>query len=127
MVAGFQQMRTHMSCNVFARVPNWAPNDATQRDIQRVCEIWRDSLNNSGGPFLFGRFGIIDCMYFPVLTRFRTYGVELDSDAEAYARELEAHHSVVEWQQVALDLPAIPIYDEAIRQLGGAVEVGHQL
>jgi glutathione S-transferase len=126
MVAGFQQMRTHMGCNVFARVPSWAPNDATQLDIRRVREIWRDSLNDSGGPFLFGRFGIVDCMYFPVLTRFRTYGVELDSDAETYARELEAHDSVVKWQKVALNSPPIPTYDEAIRRLGGTIEIGRQ-
>jgi glutathione S-transferase len=126
MVAGFQQMRTHMGCNVFARVPNWEPNDGTQRDIQRVGEIWRDSLNDSGGPFLFGRFSIVDCMYFPVLTRFRTYGVELDSDAETYARKLEAHDSIVKLQQAALNSPPMPIYDEEIRRLGGSIDVGRQ-
>jgi glutathione S-transferase len=108
-----------MSCNVFARVPKTTRNEAIERDIRRVCEIWRDCLNASGGPFMFGNFSIADCMYFPVLTRFRTYGVELDSDTETYARKLEAHDSVVMWQQVALTAPPIPIYDDAIRRLGG--------
>ena len=78
----------------------------------------------SGGPFLFGKFGIADCMYFPVLTRFRTYGVELDSHAEAYARELEVHDSIEKWRQVALTAPKIPLYDEAIRSLHGDPEAG---
>jgi glutathione S-transferase len=34
--------------------------------------------------FLFGTFGAADAMYAPVVTRFRTYGVKLDSETEAY-------------------------------------------
>jgi glutathione S-transferase len=124
MVSGFQQLRTHMSCNVFARVPKQVRSAALERDILRVLEIWRDTLESSGGPFLFGKFSIADCMYFPVLTRFRTYGVELDSHAEAYARELDAHDTIERWQQVALTAPAIPVYDRAIRRLGGDLEAG---
>jgi glutathione S-transferase len=124
MVAGFQQLRTHMSCNVFARVPKQVRSAAVERDILRVLEIWRDSLDASGGPFLFGKFSIADCMYFPVLTRFRTYGVELDRHAEAYAREMDAHDSIEKWRQVALTAPRIPVYDQAIRRLGGDPDVG---
>lgn len=124
MVAGFQQLRTNMSCHVFARVPKQERSAAVERDIRRVLEIWRDSLDASGGPLLFGKFSIADCMYFPVLTRFRTYGVELAGEAEAYAQGLEAHDSVAKWQQVALTAPAIPSYDEAIRRLGGDPEAG---
>jgi glutathione S-transferase len=124
MVAGFQQLRTHMSCNVFARVPKQIRSAALERDIKRVLEIWRGSLDTSGGPFLFGRFGIADCMYFPVLTRFQTYGVELDSHAEAYAQALESHGTIEEWRRVALTAPSIPVYDEAIRRLGGDLEAG---
>ena len=64
MVAGFQQLRTHMSCNVFARVPKQVRSAAIELDILRVFEIWRDSLDASGGPFLFGKFSIADCVYF---------------------------------------------------------------
>jgi glutathione S-transferase len=124
MVAGFQQLRTHMSCNVFARVPRQVCSAAIDRDIRRVFEIWRDSLTASGGPFLFGKFSIADCMYFPVLTRFRTYDVELDSDAQTYARALEEHDIIGRWHQAALTAPSIPVYDEAIRSLGGDPEAG---
>lgn len=122
MVAGFQQLRTQMSCNVLARVPAVVRSAAIENDIRRVFEIWRDSLGASGGPFLFGNFSIADCVYFPVLTRFRTYGVELAADAESYARKLEAHESIVKWRQVALTAPPIPVYDQAIRRLGGDPE-----
>ena len=124
MVAGFQQLRTHMSCNVFARLPKQVHSEAIDRDIERVLEIWRDSLNASGGPFLFGKFSVADCMYFPVLTRFRTYDVELDSHARSYARALESHGTIEKWRQMALTAPSIPVYDKAIRRLGGDPEGG---
>ena len=125
MVAGFQHLRTHLSCNVFARVPKQERGEAVKRDIRRVLEIWRDNLDASGGPFLFGKFSIADCMYFPVLTRFRTYSVELDSQAEAYGRALDAHRSVEQWLQVARTAPSIPVYDQAIQRLGGDSDVGN--
>jgi glutathione S-transferase len=126
MVAGFQQLRTHMSCNVFARVPKWVRSAALERDIKRVLEIWRDSLDASGGPFLFGKFSIADCLYFPVLTRFRTYAIELDSHGQNYARALESHDTIEKWRRMALTAPSIPVYDEAIRRLGGDPEAGRQ-
>ncbi len=113
-----------MSCNVFARVPKQVHSAAIDRDIERVLEIWRDSLNASGGPFLFGKFSVADCMYFPLLTRFRTYDVELDSYARSYARALESHGTIEKWRQVELTAPSIPVYDKAIRRLGGDPEGG---
>ena len=35
--------------------------------------------------FLFGDFTIADAMYAPVVSRFRTYEIELDDEAQAYA------------------------------------------
>ena len=79
MVSGFTAMRNEMSCHLFGRVPSFKPTEAAVADIERVFEIWHEKLDASGGPFLFGRFSIADAMYFPVLTRFRTYGIKLPS------------------------------------------------
>ena len=72
------------SCRAICSAACSRSSRARQRvaDIDRVFEIWNEKLEASGGPFLFGRFSIADAMYFPVLTRFRTYGV----DATAHAR-----------------------------------------
>lgn len=121
MVSGFSNLRQKMGCNVFARVPDFLPDAATGVEIDRVFEIWRQSLESSGGPFLFGGAGIADCMYFPVLTRFRTYGVELDSDIEGYAVAIENHPAVADWRQAAHQAPPIASYDAGIRALGGTV------
>ena len=98
MLSGFQSLRASMPCHVFARVPNCPRDAATEVDIHRVFEIWGDALAASGGPFLFGGFGIPDCMYFPVLTRFRTYDVSLPDDLKRYAQRVEAHPAVVAWR-----------------------------
>lgn len=61
-------------------------------------EIWRDCLTTWGGPFLFGEsVTIADAMYAPVVTRFQTYGVAMDSQSAAYAARILALPDLVEW------------------------------
>lgn len=119
MVSGFTSMRNELSCHLFGRVPSFTPSAAARADIERVLEIWREKLDASGGPFLFGRFTIADAMYFPVLTRFRTYGVELPDHLESYAEALESQPAVRALVAVAATAPRIPVYDDYLRRFGG--------
>ena len=119
MATSFANMRMKMSCHLFGRVPRYAPNAATQRDIDRVLEIWREALDRSGGPFLFGRFSIADAMFFPVRTRLRTYGVAIPDDVSEYVRALDELPAVQAFHEVARSAPAIPVYDAYLRELGG--------
>lgn len=119
MASGFPHLRNRMPCQIFARVPDFRPDVETELEIERVFTLWRTSLEESGGPFLFGSFGIVDCMYFPVLTRFRTYGVALPADLEFWAQELEAHPAVNAWRALAVKAPPIPVYDALVREMGG--------
>lgn len=119
MVSGFTSMRGEMSCHWLGRVPNFKPSAAARADIDRVFELWGEQLERSGGPFLFGRFSIADAMYFPVLTRFRTYGVDLPGPLASYASALEAHPAVGALLEKARTAPRIPVYDDALRKLGG--------
>jgi glutathione S-transferase len=119
MATNFTNLRANLPCHVFARVPEFLPDAATQAEIARVYEIWKECLDRSGGPFLFGSFGIADAMYFPVLTRFRTYGIALPGDLGAYVRALEGASAVAAWERVARGAPRIPVYDAYIRGLGG--------
>jgi glutathione S-transferase len=119
MVSGFTSMRGEMSCHLFGRVPQFKPGAATQADIARVFEIWGDKLSRSGGPFLFGRFSVADAMYYPVLTRFRTYGVELPPALVPYAGALDAHAAVRALVELASAAPRILVYDDYLRRLDG--------
>lgn len=69
------------------RLQRKLPVDAgVGRDIERVCDIWTRCLENSGGPWLFGEFGIVDAMFAPVALRFYSYQPVLPARAAAYAQ-----------------------------------------
>ena len=76
-----------------------------------MLDIWQSSLIWSGGPFLLGEFSIADCMYFPVASRFRTYGVKLPADAAAYSARLFDRPHAHELEELARVAPAIVEYD----------------
>ena len=119
MVGGFASMRNQLACHLFGRVPGFAPSAETQKDIDRVFELWSACLERSGGPFLFGRFGIADAMYFPVLTRLRTYDIPLAAGVADYAQAPESAPAVQKLLDVAKDAPRTKIYDDYLRALGG--------
>jgi glutathione S-transferase len=119
MVSGFGDLRRELFCHLFGHVSSFEPSAAARADIARVFEIWAEKLERSGGPFLFGGFTIADAMYFPVLTRFRTYGIEIPSSLLPYARALDEQPAVRALIDVARRAPAIPTYDEQLRRLGG--------
>jgi glutathione S-transferase len=119
MVSGFSAMRNELWCHLFGRVPTFSPSEAARADIERVFELWSEKLQTSGGPFLFGRFSIADAMYFPVLTRFRTYAVELPRSLASYAESMEAHSAVRALIALASGAPRIPVYDDYLRRFGG--------
>ncbi len=119
MASGFTQLRTHLSCHPFARVKGFAPDTATRAEVDRVHELWSEALERSGGPFLFGHPTIADFMYFPVVTRFDTYGIPWPRHLRAYADAMWALPAVQAWRTLAVEGPRIPIYDAYIEGLGG--------
>jgi len=76
-------------------------------DIERITFLWRDCRKRFSGAFqkdegfLFGTFGAADAMFAPVATRFKTYGVTLDNDADAYCKAVLAHPAMKEWIDAA--------------------------
>lgn len=119
MVGGFSNMRAELACHLFGRAPDFTPSAKARSDISRVFELWSECLERSGGPFLFGRFGIADAMYFPVLTRLRTYGIPLAETVTDYARALDKLPAVQKLFEVAISEPRTVIYDDYLRALGG--------
>ena len=114
MHSGFSHLRHAMSTNLRARAKRTPSGPEIDRDIARVLDIWHASLSSSGGPFLLGDFSIADCMYFPVATRFRTYGVALPAEARAYADALFALPFVAELEELAKTTPPIAEYDVSL-------------
>jgi glutathione S-transferase len=117
MLSGFGALRQAMNCNLRARATHTPKSPQVDADVARVLEIWEASLSSSNGPFLLGAFTIADCMYFPVASRFRTYGVALPPFARAYSEALFALPMVQELETIAAGQPAIAEYDVALSQV----------
>ena len=98
MHAGFNALRSALPVNLHAFRPNFPIWSGVRADIIRVTEIFRESLADYGGPFLFGnRMSVADAMFAPVCTRFATYDVDLDPVSEAYKDRILALPDMVEW------------------------------
>jgi glutathione S-transferase len=111
MHSGFAALREAMSHNLRGRAERTPRSAAIDADIARILDIWQASLSSSDGAFLLGAFSIADCMFFPVASRFRTYGVRLPPFAEAYSAALFALPAVRKLEELARTTPPIPEYD----------------
>ncbi len=106
MHSGFTNLRSALPMNLKARHPGFKIWAGAQADIDRVISIWRESLAASKGPYLFGTTpGMADAMFAPVVTRFITYDVKLDSDCAAYCKAIMALPAMKEWQEGAMAEP----------------------
>lgn len=106
MHSGFEALRAECSMDLRrrGRTPrgtNWRP------DAERIVTLWEDCLARFGGGegFLFGRPGIADCFYAPVVSRFITYDLPLSSAAADYARRLQDWSPYRAWAEAAAEEP----------------------
>jgi glutathione S-transferase len=110
MHGGFAALRGHLPMNIRSSFPSRGVTAEAQTDINRVMAIWRDCRSRFGegnGDFLFGPFTIADAMFAPIVTRFRTYKVELEREAEAYCETIMAMPAMQEWVTAARNEPMI--------------------
>jgi len=101
MHSGFAAVRTELPMNLRGRRAGVTPSATARNEIDRIFEIWSDCRRQfgAGGKFLFGRFGIADAMYAPVVTRFATYGVALTGAVRDYSEAVQALPSLKDWTQ----------------------------
>ena len=99
MHSGFSTLREAMPMNCRAMGRKVPLPDALTADIDRVFEIWSDCHHRykEHGDWLFGRFGVADAMFAPVVLRFRTYGINLPDAAGFYPRRLLESHALQNW------------------------------
>ena len=112
MHAGFTALRSHMPMNIRNRYPGKGMTPDVAADIARLQTIWGDCLDRSGGPFLFGSFGIADAMFAPVVFRLQTYAVAMQGKAAAYVQQMLAAPALVQLSHLAAaEGHATPRYD----------------
>jgi glutathione S-transferase len=107
MHSGFTALRQHLPMNMRSSFPNRGVTPEAQTDINRVMALWRDCRKHfgDGGDFLFGHFTIADAMYAPLVSRFRTYKIELEEEARRYGDAIWALPALQEWVAAARNEP----------------------
>jgi len=103
MHSSFTALRSHMTMNLRASRPGAGRGPGVDDDVRRIAEIWDGCRRDfgAGGRLLFGSFTIADAFYAPVVSRFVTYGVELDGPARDYLEAVWALPAVREWADAA--------------------------
>ncbi|MFD2205260.1 glutathione S-transferase family protein [Kiloniella antarctica] len=103
MHSGFFPMRGTLHMNMRKKIPLKIPVDV-QANVDRIKNLWQTCRleNASKGPFLFGHFTIADAMYAPVVSRFKTYGIDLGDICEEYSRTILNLPEMQAWYQDAL-------------------------
>jgi glutathione S-transferase len=94
MHSSYDALRSTMPVNVRREYKTFEPNAEARADIDRIEGLWRWARERWGGagPYLFGaHFCAVDAFYAPVASRFRTYGVALGPESQAYSDALLAH------------------------------------
>lgn len=113
MHSGFAALRRECPMNMRREVRAIDVSPAASGDVGRISDIWREALDASGGPFLFGAFTIADAMYAPVVNRLRIYDLADDPAVRGYMDTMEALPAWQAWAEAGRAEPWIIEPDEA--------------
>ncbi len=109
MHSSFQSLRDQCSMDIRLKIEIRHLTTGTIKDIRRLTELWSTAMKNSGGPFLFGEFGIVDAFYAPVVFRFLSYGIGVkDPRAKKYMHNMQNYPHIRAWVNEALTEKATP-------------------
>lgn len=120
MHAGFNAMRHHLVMNIEASLREdgarvIAEQPEVRADLDRLTALWTQALEASGGPMLFGGFGIVDAFFAPVCSRLRTYAVPLPPLLDAYVDRVWNLPGTRQWVDAALKEADFLDFDEPYR------------
>lgn len=110
MHAGFSALRNACPMNLRRPRRKVQMSDAVLADAERIETIWRECRSRHGndgknGKFLFGKFGIADAMYAPVVTRLDTYDIDVGDDTRAYMDAVMATEAFRNWKEAGIKEP----------------------
>ena len=107
MHSGFGALRSHFPMNIEADLPEvgarlLAEQASVRDDLARLVGMWSALLEASGGPMLFGSFGIADAFFAPVVMRLNTYRLPVPAPIADYLQRVTALRGVQAWITDAL-------------------------
>jgi glutathione S-transferase len=113
MHSSFAALRTNMPMNIRNNLAGRGRAPGVEADIERIQHLWMNARQYaSRGDFLFGEFSLADAFYAPVVTRFKTYGVQVAEVSSSYMEAVLAHPFMKEWIEAAkAEKASLPKYD----------------
>lgn len=104
MHAGFQPLRRQLPMNIWRTVAPHSVDAEAAADVARIDAIWNECRQRfgGGGQFLYGAFSAADAMYAPVVSRLRTYALDVSATARTYMDAVLALPAMGLWREAAL-------------------------
>ena len=97
MATGFRALRNAAPMNLRYPKKKLAIGEDVKANIRRIEQIWHKSIEDSGGPFLFGEFTAADAFFAPVVARFDSYLLVDHPVTLAYMKAVQTHPAVQAW------------------------------
>lgn len=116
MHAGFPDLRRELPMDCRRAPAPQAYSAQAAADIARIRQIWREcrQAHSKNGEWLFGKFGIVDAMFAPVVLRLHAYAVPgIDGPEREYMNSMLNLPALREWlgaamlERVAPPAPAV--------------------
>lgn len=98
MHSGFSALRGACPMNLATGWIGFVPDEAVLRDLARIDTVWTDALNTSGGPFLFGEYGLVDAFFAPVAIRIAGYDLPVSETAKSYVTAQLSLPAIKQWR-----------------------------
>ena len=104
MHSGFAGVRETLPMDCLSTIDCPSLDDTVTEEITRIVAVWKACRAQAdAGSYLFGPFGVVDAMYAPVASRFKTYSIDLrafgddNGEAAAYCTAVLDHASTRAW------------------------------
>jgi len=99
MHSGFANVRSELPMDCRRVIKNFSVPDHVKSEIQRINDIFTGCRRQhaDSGEWLFGQYTFADAMFTPVVMRFNTYNIELESEANTYLKTVTEQAAVAEW------------------------------
>lgn len=101
MHSSFIDLRNEMPMNCRVEYSNRALSEATEKDIQRIIELWRycKRLYGQDGQWLFSQFTIADAMFAPVVIRLKHFNIPLKGVEADYVEWVYNDKYMQQWME----------------------------
>jgi glutathione S-transferase len=108
MHSGFVAVRNAFPMNIELSAPAIGARllreqPETRSDLTRLDALIANELAESGGPMLFGAFGIADAYFAPVASRIRSYGLPVSAPTAEWVARIHQLPAMQAWVRAALE------------------------